>query len=69
MRISPREAKSQISNMIDNFLTASRGEKLTKLNRTHDETAELIASMQFAQLFPQVCGRLYKFDLLIGYFS
>ena len=30
MRISPREAKSQISNMIDIFLTASRGEKLKK---------------------------------------
>ena len=41
MRISPREAKCQISNMIDIFVMASRGKKR---NHTHDETAELIAS-------------------------
>ena len=44
MRISLREAKSQLSNTSDILLTASRGEKP---NRTRDETAELITSRGF----------------------
>ena len=44
MRISPRKAKSQIPNTTDIFLTTVQGEKVTKTERTLDETAELIAS-------------------------
>ena len=61
MSFSPREAVRKISNLI--FDTSAREAKFSrKLNCTVEETAELIALLglarQFAQLFPQVCGRL-----------
>ena len=59
MRISPCKAKSQISNTTDIFLMASQGEKLTKTqpHKWWNSWANRLAR-QFAQLFPQVCGRL-----------
>ena len=61
MSFSPREAVRKISCLI--FEISPREAKFSrKLNRTLEETAQLIASRclarQFAQLFPQVCGRL-----------
>ena len=61
VRISPREAKSQISSTLDIFLTASRGENLTKTQpHTWGNSWANYLARQFAQFFPLVCGRLKK---------
>ena len=54
-------ARPKISNMFDFILTASRGEFLTKtLPHTWGNGWASCLARNFAQLFPHVCGRLYK---------
>ena len=71
MSFLPCEAVRKISICLI-FEIAPREAKFSqKLNRTLEETAELIALLglvrQFAQLFPQVCGKLKGHSS--GYFT
>ena len=59
VRILPREAKSQISNMLDSWDFASRGEIPTKTSpHTRGNGWAICLARHFAQLFPHVCGGL-----------
>ena len=56
LRFFPREVK--ISNTIDIFLKASRGQILTKTIRTRELLAELTGARRLAQQVALVCGGL-----------